>query len=399
MTSARVDRFTTAYPNVKLTFSTGGFDAQSFLAALGGPDRPDVVRIPRDRLGTYVARGALEPLDDCIGQTGTDMSNFYDAAMKQVTIDGKVYGMPEFYWVTNWLIDTDLFKQAGLNPATWNVSDWNQIKTANDSLLNKTRTKVAIDPRVSVDGDRFPMWVAAAGGQMLSDDGKESKLDTSEVADALNFTKSLIDAQGGLTRFTSALSQTGNFLSGDEFKKSLEAAFPMQQWYLDVLAGAAPKTRFTVRPFLGKSGQPITFEEGDSLSIVATSDNKDAACAFVTSMVSADTWIAAAMQRQQEAISSKKIQTGSVTGNRAADQQIFSTTVDLSRNRTFASAVDTFNSTLDHAFGMPATPGAEEFRQAWVDAVNSVLGGDKDAQTALQQADQRAQAAIDSAVP
>jgi hypothetical protein len=28
-----------------------------------------------------------------------------------------------------------------------------------------------------------------------------------------------------------------------------------------------------------------------------------------------------------------------------------------------------------------------------------VLGGDKDAQTALQQADQRAQAAIDSAVP
>jgi multiple sugar transport system substrate-binding protein len=397
MATGRVDLFNKDYPNVRVTFSESTFDPQKFLAALQGLDRPDVVRIPRDRLGTYVARGVLEPLDDCIGRAGVDMSSYYDSAVKQVTVDGKIYGMPEFLWTSNWLIDDDLFKQAGVSPATWDVSDWDQIKAANDALISKTKTKVAIDPKVSDNSDLFPMWVAAAGGQMISDDGKESKLDTPQVADALNFTKSLIDAQGGLVRFNAAIAQTGDFFAGDEFSRNLEAAFPMQQWYLNVLAGSVPDTKLTAKPFMTRNGQPMTYEEGDALAIIATSDNKDAACAFVTEMVSTDAWIAAATQAQQQALKDKKIQTGSVTGNRAADQEIFSSIVDLSGNDVFKSAFDAYNSTLDHSFGMPATRAAEEFHTAWLDAVNAVLSGDKDSQSALQEADKTAQDAIVSA--
>jgi multiple sugar transport system substrate-binding protein len=397
MATGRIDLFNKDYPNVKVTYSESSFDPQKFLTALQSSDKPDVVRVPRDRLGTYVARGVLEPLDDCISRTGMDMSNYYDSAVKQVTVDGKIFGMPEFFWTSNWLIDDDLFKSAGVDPATWDVSNWDQIKAANDALINKTKTKVAIDPKVWDNGDRFPMWVAAAGGQMISDDGKESKLDTPEVANALNFTKSLIDAQGGLVKFKDAIGQTGDFFAGDEFSKNLEAAFPMQQWYLNVLAGGVPDTKFTAKPFMTKAGQPMTYEEGDALAVIATSDNKDAACAFVTKMVSTDAWIAAATQRQQQAVKEKKIQTGSVTGNRAADQQIFGSIVDLSSNTTFKNAIDAYNSTFDHSFGMPATRAAEEFRTAWTDGVNAVLSGDKDAQSALQEADQTAQDAIDSA--
>jgi multiple sugar transport system substrate-binding protein len=397
MAKGRIQKFNEDYPDVKVTYSESSFDPQKFLTALQSSDKPDVVRIPRDRLGTYVARGVLEPLDDCVSRTGVDMSNYYDSAVKQVTVDGKLYGMPEFFWTSNWLIDDDLFKQAGVDPASWDVSNWDQIKSANDALVSKTKTKIAIDPKVWDNGDRFPMWVAAAGGQMISDDGKESKLETPEVADALNFTKSLIDAQGGLVKFKDAIGQTGDFFAGDEFSKNLEAAFPMQQWYLNVLAGSVPTTKFTAKPFMTKAGQPMTYEEGDALAVIATSDNKDAACAFITDMVSTDAWVAAATQRQQQADKDKKIQTGSVTGNRAADQQIFGSIVDLSSNETFKNAVDAYNSTFDHSFGVPATRAAEEFRTAWTDAVNAVLSGDKDAQSALQEADQTAQDAIDSA--
>jgi multiple sugar transport system substrate-binding protein len=399
MDQGRIDLFRQKYPNVELTFSDGDFDPQKFLMALQSSDKPDVVRIPRDRIGSYVARGVLEPLDDCVSRVGIDIDNYYDAAVKQVTVDGNLYGMPEYFWTSNWLIDDDLFKQAGLDPSTWDVSNWDQIKAANNALIRSTKTKVAIDPKIWDNGDRFPEWVAAAGGQMLSDDGKESELDTPEVADALIFTKSLIDAQGGLVRFKDAIGQTGNFVAGDGFKKNLEAAFPMQQWYLNDLAVATPTTRFTALPFLDKTGQPKSFEEGDSLSIVASSDNKDAACAFVTTMVSTDAWIAAATTLQQQAEADKKLETGSVTGNREADQQIFSSLVDLSGNPTFKKAVEAYNSTFDSALALPPTPAAEEFRQAWVDAVNSVLVGDKDAQTALQEADQTAQDAIAAAGP
>jgi multiple sugar transport system substrate-binding protein len=397
MARARIDLFTKDYPDVNVTFSESSFDPQKFLSALESSNRPDIVRIPRDRLGTYVARGVLEPLDDCISRAGMDMSNYYDSAVKQVTIDGRIYGVPEFFWTSNWLIDDDLFKQAGLTPATWDVGNWDQIKTANDALINKTEATVAIDPKVSDNGDLFPLWVAAAGGQMISDDGKESRLDTPQVADALNFTKSLIDAQGGLATFKEAIAQTGTLRAGDEFSKNVEAAFPVEQSYLNVLAGTVPTTKFTARPFMATSGQPMTYEEGDALAIVSTSDNKDAACAFVTEMVSSDAWIAAATQSHTEAVSDKTIQAGWVTGNRAADEQIFSSIVDLSGIPTFRNAVDAYNSTFDYSFGMPATRAAEEFRTAWTDAINAVLSGDKDAQTALKGADQTAQDAIDSA--
>jgi multiple sugar transport system substrate-binding protein len=86
----RIDLFKKNFPDVDVTFSESGFDSQGFLAALQGSTPPDVVRIPRDRLGTYAARGVLEPLTDCVTKAGVDMSNFREAAVKQVTVDGTV---------------------------------------------------------------------------------------------------------------------------------------------------------------------------------------------------------------------------------------------------------------------------------------------------------------------
>ena len=72
----RIDLFKKHFPDVKVTFSESDFDSQGFLAALQGSDPPDVVRIPRDRLGTYVARGVLAPLTDCLAKTGVDLGGY-----------------------------------------------------------------------------------------------------------------------------------------------------------------------------------------------------------------------------------------------------------------------------------------------------------------------------------
>jgi multiple sugar transport system substrate-binding protein len=395
---ARVDLFTKNYPNVTVKFSESGFDPQGFVTALQSSDPPDVVRITRDRLGTYVANGVLEPMADCLSRTGVDMSNYREAALKSLTFDGQQYGMPEFFWVSNWLVDDDLFKEAGLDPASWDVANWDQIKAANDALISNTKTKVGIDPKISDNGDRFPMWVAAAGGRMLSDDGRESLLESQEVIDALTFGKSLIDAQGGLTAFKDKIGQTGDFFGEENgFKNDLEGAFPMQQWYLNVLAGATPDTKFTVKPFMSKAGQPVTMAEGDALAIVASSDNKDAACAFVTTLTSTDAWVAAATQRAEEAKAEGAIQTGTSAGNKAAEEQIFGQLVDVGDNAVFKAAVDAEFSTFDSAFEMPATKAAEDFRQAWIDGVNAALSGQKDPAQAMQDADGVAQAALDAA--
>ncbi|MEJ7748478.1 MAG: extracellular solute-binding protein [Candidatus Limnocylindrales bacterium] len=392
---ARVDLFKEKYPDVNVTFSESGFDSQGFLTALQSSDPPDVVRISRDRLGTYVTRGVLEPATDCIAAAGVNMGDYREAAVNQVTMDGVVYGMPEFYWVSNWLVDNDLFTAAGVDPATWDVSNWDQIAAANQALIDKTDTKVGIDPKVSDNGDRFPMWVRAAGGAMLSDDGKESLLDTPEVAEALTFTKSLLDAQGGLVKFKDALGQTGDFFGEENgFVGDLEGAFPMQQWYLNVLAGASPDTKFTAKPFLGKDGQPAALAEGDVLAITSASDNKDAACAFITTMTSTEAWVAAATQRAADT-EAGSIQTGTSTANKAAEEEIFGSIVDVGDNATFKAALDAYVGTFDAAFALPASPAAEEFRQAWIDGVNAALTGEKEPAAAMQDADRVAQDAID----
>jgi multiple sugar transport system substrate-binding protein len=305
--------------------------------------------------------------------------------------------MPEFFWVSNWLVDNDLFEKAGLDPATWDVGNWDQIKAANDALLSKTETKVGIDPKISDNGDRFPMWVAANGGSLISDDGKTAQLNSPEVVEALTFGKSLIEAHGGLTAFKDLIGQTGDFFGEENgFKNDLEAAFPMQQWYLNVLAGASPDTALTVKPFLGKDGQPVTMAEGDALAVVSTSDNKDAACAFVTTMTSTDAWVRAATKRAETASSEGAIQTGTSTGNKAAEEQIFSQIVDTGDNATFKDAVETYFSTFDSAIEPTPNRAAEDFRQAWIDGVNAALGG-QDPQAAMDQANMVAQQALDAA--
>src|SRR5204863_7423890 len=84
---ARVDTFKKKYPNVDVTFSESDFDPQGFVTALQSSNPPDVVQITRDRLGTYVANGVLEPLGDCISKSGVDMSNYRDSAVKALTFD------------------------------------------------------------------------------------------------------------------------------------------------------------------------------------------------------------------------------------------------------------------------------------------------------------------------
>src|SRR5438045_2191872 len=46
----------------------GGFNDQQFLAAVASGNPPDLVYMDRAKVGTYAAKGALQPLTACIKQ-------------------------------------------------------------------------------------------------------------------------------------------------------------------------------------------------------------------------------------------------------------------------------------------------------------------------------------------
>jgi multiple sugar transport system substrate-binding protein len=115
--TTRVDTFKKAYPQVQVKITEGGFDEQQFLSAVASGSPPDLVYVDREIIGTYAARGAIQPLDDCISKASIDMSQYRPAAVKQVTVGGKVYGIPEFYSVRVMMINNQAVKEAGLSPA------------------------------------------------------------------------------------------------------------------------------------------------------------------------------------------------------------------------------------------------------------------------------------------
>ena len=393
----RVDEFREQYPGVDVTFSESGFDSQTFLSALASGDPPDVVNIPRNEIGTYIARGVLEPLDECVEQQDINMDAFYPAGVEQVTVEGTHYALPEFFNSRVWILNNSVFEEAGLDPESVDLSDWDAIAEVNEQLTQMEGgelTRIGLDPKLP---EFLPLWSNANGAPLLLEEGLESNLDDPAVAEALEFSSSLHEPAGGRTTFLDFRDTWDFFGAENQYATGQLGGMPMEIWYLNVLAEASPDVGVTVRPFLTRDGEPITWADGNAWAISTSTDNPEAACAFIATMTAKDTWVAAAEARAEQRAEEGLPNLGVYTGNREAEEVIFSEIVDLSEYPEFAEAVEVVREVQEHAFGLPPSPAASEFQNAWQAAVNEVMTGGAQPAPALQEVDESIQSAIDSA--
>lgn len=395
--TVRRDYFTEQFPNVELNFVEGGLDEQQFLTSVASGTPPDVVNLDRAVLSTYAVRGALQPLTDCIASRNVDMSQFREVAVNEVTVNGVVYGIPQFFNNLMLFINTAALEDAGLTLEDVDVSDWDNIVALNDALTRfdgDTLTRIGFDPKLP---EFFPLWVKANGADLLSEDGRTAQLNTPEAVEALEFAVSLHEAAGGRADFM-AFRDTWDFFGAENQMVSDQLGiFPMEQWYMNVLADVAPDAPIAFAPFTDREGNPLSFATGNAWAIPRGAANPEAACAFITTMSSPEAWVAAAEERARLREEAGTINTGVYTGNRVADEQIFGEIVQPSGNEAFDNGVQVILGLQENAFAVPANPAGNEFKQAWTDAVNRVLNGEQTAQESLDQAQQEAQAALDEA--
>ncbi|MGV9366149.1 extracellular solute-binding protein [Amycolatopsis sp. NPDC003731] len=381
------------------TVKIGGsaFDAQQFLASVASHTPPDLVYLDRQLLGTYAARGTLEPLTDCIAKQHIDVSQYRPAALKEVTLDGKVYGLPEFYDNRVLLVNDAAVEAGGLTPRDVDPADRAKLTTAAQKLTVRSGgglSRIGFDPKIP---EFLPLWAKANGVQMLSDDGRTAHLDDPRLAEALTYAKSLIDAQGGWSAVKAFRDSFDFFGEKNPFKQGQLAATLMDDWYLNVLANYSPDVRISAAPFTDTAGTPIDWVTGSAWVIPAGSTHKEQACTWIKTMTDAPAWVAAAKARAEKRKAAGKAFTGVYTGNRVADQEIFGSLVQLADRPAFDAAVRTVLKAQDSAFTMPASPAGSEFKTAWQNAVNRVLSGEQQPADALRQGQQEAQRALDAA--
>jgi multiple sugar transport system substrate-binding protein len=391
----RVNLFTEQNPDVNMTFTEGGLDEQQFLTAVASGEAPDLVYMGRDVIGTYAARGAIMSLDQCIADQGIDMGQYYDSAVAQVTLDGQVYGVPEFYNSIIVMANTAALEDAGLTMDDLDTSDWDAIAAANEAMTSNDGelTRIGFDPKLP---EFLPLWAKANGVELISADGRTAQLNSPEVVEALEFAASLHEAAGGRQNFMAFRDTWDFFGGGNQFAADQLGAMPMEQWYLNVIAGNSPDAPMAFAPFLDREGNPISYATGNTWAIPTGAANPDAACAFMKTVTSVDAWTTASQARADARAAEGQPYTGTYTANEEADQIIFNEIMQPT-GTVFDEGIQTVLDIMPIAISIPGNPAANEFKQAWMDAVNRVLNGEQTAQEALDQAQEEAQAALDDA--
>jgi multiple sugar transport system substrate-binding protein len=391
---SRVAAFKASAPDVTVKINKGEFDAQQFLTAAASGNPPDLVYMDRNLIGSYAAKKAILPLEDCIAGQQIDTSQYRPAALKSVTFDGKVYAIPEFYIVTVDLIDAKTLASAGLQTADIQTKDWPALEQTATRMYQASGSKlkrVGYDPKLP---DSFPLWAQINGAEIIKADGAPN-LNDPKAVEALQFAISLVQKQGGWKNFKAFRDAYDIFGEQNPLTVGSIAAFPMENWYVNVLRDSLGKgLKLDAAPITDRSGQPVSTLGGSGWAIPKQAKNPKAACAWMKQMTSKETWLKAAEARMAKVKSDKTFFTGLFTANAPADDEIKAKYLTEAPDPGFQKAIEAFYATLDSAKALNPSPVGAEIDAAWKSGVARALGGQAP-QAALDQAQKEAQKAFD----
>jgi len=380
---------------VKVNAPNGGFNEQQFLADLASKQVPDLVYWDRSYVGTYAAKGALMPLTSCIKKDHIDLSQYRQAALAPVTYKGVVYGIPEFFDVRTIIVDTQVADQSGVTGKMLNTQHLATLKQAALKMYRHNGgqvTRIGFDPKLP---EFFPLWAKIFGVDILSKDGLHPHLNDPRAIAALTYANSLIQAQGGYNAFLSFRNTWDFFGSDNQVAKNQIGAWPMEEWYYNVLASSSPTVSVAAIPVRNHIGGIINYSTGSAWSIPKGAKNPAAACAWMKAMTATKTWVTVANIRKANYAKKHQYWTGLFTANSKADAVINKPTAG--EPKQWSSIINTVEHAERYSFALPASPASAQFNTAWTNAVNRVLQGQQSPKQALDQAQKEAVAAIKAA--
>lgn len=161
------------------------------LTQLAAKAAPDIMQIGDDAVPSFVSKNAFVPLDTYLKGINFDPSIYLPGLLDPGKIDGKQYLLPKDYSPLAVYYNKTLFDAASV---PYPVEGWTwedllataQKLTVKDASGNVTQWGIQL-PAAWTTG--FEYWVAAAGGSLISADGKTftGVMDSPEVARAVQF--------------------------------------------------------------------------------------------------------------------------------------------------------------------------------------------------------------------
>jgi len=181
-----VPRFEAAHPGVKVNtqyISWTHLDEKLTISFAGGV-APDVFQVGAEYVGGLAYRGMAQPLDDYVARWGQAI-DYYPASWSTCLYQGKVYGLPYLSAPRVLIYRKDLLSKAGFNhpPDTWEEL----AQAAQRMTVKRGSVFEMAGMNVPVSWQIFVEFLWENGGEILSEDGTHSMLDSPEAVEALQF--------------------------------------------------------------------------------------------------------------------------------------------------------------------------------------------------------------------
>ncbi len=241
---------------------------QDLAQAIASRRPPDIVDVGAEAFAGYAARGTLLAYGDKLGA----VTDFYPALVQQFTYQGKLYCAPRDLTTLALVVNTDDWTAAGLTDAALPTT-WDQLAADAKKLTTAGRVGLVVDAKY----DRLGVFMAQAGGTMVSADGKTATVDSAANLTALSYVKShLADGTFAYPSSLGAASGTDAFATG---KAAMTIA---DNGIVADLAAADPSLGYRVVPLPAGPAGLGTLEFGTCWGITAASRHPAEAVDLVT---------------------------------------------------------------------------------------------------------------------
>jgi ABC-type glycerol-3-phosphate transport system substrate-binding protein len=224
------------HPNITIKFENVPAEqaAQVLTTRIAGNNAPDVAYVNASDTADYASRGAAVDLSDYISRSDVVKPDDYVDAFKTfVTYDDKFYGLPVDGETTGLFYRTDLFKQAGIDspPKTWDEFEADAAK-----LTDPDKGQYGFEMFASESAYYWYPWLYQAGGDLLTEDGKDIAFTSDEAKKAADFYVGLtkyappdyLNSNSWDGRVAFAQGQTAMYVAGAWFAGTLSDEFPDQ---------------------------------------------------------------------------------------------------------------------------------------------------------------------------